>query len=466
MAEGNITVFKRQLNLPETVAMSVALMAPTTGMVFVTPLLASAAGYNVPLAFVVSLVGILIIGFSFGRLARKYAHAGSAYGLTKDTLGPRTGLLAGWGLMFTYTLLIAALLAGTGAFAQLTLLEFFHINAPWGLFALLGAGIVLMLAIHNIRPSMRLMLVLEAISMAAVVVVCVLIIGHSHLTASTSVKPFILNNRGMSGIAHALVFGLTSFLGFEGSATLGEESKDPKRMVRIAIIVSALVGGLFFVFVSYSQTVGFGLSAKGVADFSSQLTPFNTLTERFLNTNFAAVINLGAAISFFSCALAAVNAGSHILFALSRDGYVPQTLGTLDEHSNVPRRAIAVVFPVGLALLGLGWILWTSPVTVIGNLSGLGTFGALVSYGLVVVGSLRSYWLSDVAERKFHVIILQILGLGVLFYVLYGNIYPVPPSPVNLFPYITLAYFLATMSFSLYYKQRREVPVVSVEAAA
>jgi amino acid transporter len=63
-----ITTFTRQLNLPETLAMSVALMAPTTGMVFVTPFLAAASGCNVPLAFVVSLIGVLVIGFSFGRL--------------------------------------------------------------------------------------------------------------------------------------------------------------------------------------------------------------------------------------------------------------------------------------------------------------------------------------------------------------------------------------------------------------
>jgi len=403
----------------------------------------------------------LIIGYCFGRLGRKYASAGSAYGLTKDTLGARAGLMAGWGLMFTYTLLIAALLAGTGAFSQLALQQLFHIDVPWGLLSLLGAGIVLMFAIHNIRPSMRLMLILEGVSMAMVVVVSVLIIGHSHLNSSSAVKPFLLDSRGVSGIAHALVFGLTSFLGFEGSATLGEESKDPKRMVPIAILVSALVGGIFFVFVSYSQTVGFGLSPKGVADFAGQLTPFNTLAIRDLSVNYSAVINVGAAISFFTCALAAVNGASHILFAMSRDGHVPAAVGVLDEHSNTPRRAIMVVFPIGLVLLGLGWLLWTSPVTVIGDLSGLGTFGALVSYGLVVCGSVKSYWITDVAEHRWVTIAVQFVGLGLLGYVLYGNIYPVPSSPVNYFPYITLTYFILAMSFSAL--QHRSAKGVAVE---
>jgi amino acid transporter len=444
---------RRQLNLPETVAMSVALMAPTTGMVFVTPLLASAAGYNVPLAFVVSLGAVMIIGYCFGRLGRKYSHAGSAYGLTRHALGPWAGVLAGWGLIFTYVLLTGALLAGTGAFAELAVSQLFHTDISWGWFAGAGAAVVLGLAINNLRPSVRLMLVLEVVSMAMVVVVSVLIIKDSHLTASNAVKPFILNGHGIVGIAHALVFGLTSFLGFEGSATLGEESKDPKRMVPMAILLSALVGGIFFIFVSYTQTVGFGLSAKGVADFAGQVTPFNTLAIRFLGVDASAVINVGAAISFFACALASVNGSSHILFALSRDRYVPAVAGRLHIRSGVPRNAIAVTMPLGVILLVVGWMLWTNPVTVIGNLSGLGTFGALLSYSLVVIASLKEYWSEDIAARRWLPGLVSFIGLGALGYVLYGNIYPVPAAPVKYFPYIAISYFLVAIAFSAIYRR-------------
>jgi amino acid transporter len=444
--------FKRQLNLPETVAMSVALMAPTTAMVFVTPLLASAAGYNVPLAFVVSTTAVMIIGYCFGRLGRKYAHAGSAYGLTRNALGAWAGVLAGWGLLFTYVLLTAALLAGTGAFAQLAISQVFGVNVPWGWLAGGGAAIVLGLALNNIRPSVRLMLVLEVVSMVAVVIVSILLIGHAHLSGSDAVKPFILNSHGFSGLAHALVFGLTAFLGFEGAATLGEESKDPRRMVPIAIWSSALAAGLFFIFVAYSQTVGFGVSAKGAEAFAGSPTPFNDLATRLLGSNYSAVINVGAAISFFACALASVNGSSHILFALSRDRYAPYQAGVLHGKSGVPRNAIGVTFPVGVALLVVGWWLWTSPVTVIGDLSGLATFGALISYGLVVIASIKEYWAEDVAARRVLPILVPLIGLAALGWVLYGNIYPVPPAPIRYFPYIALTYFVVTMSFSAVYR--------------
>jgi amino acid transporter len=282
----------------------------------------------------------------------------------------------------------------------------------------------------------------------------VLILGHSHLSGGTVVKPFLLNSNGVVGIAHALVFGFTSFLGFEGSATLGEESKDPKRMVPLAITFSALVGGLFFIFSSYTQTLGFGLGANAVHAFSVDPAPLNTLIQRFSGTTFSALVNVGAAISFFACAVAAVNGSARILFALARDGYAPKPLGSLHVRSNTPRAAVFVVFPLGLALLGLGTVLFTSPSNVLGDLSGLGSFGALIAYGLVVTASLVEYGRTDLAQRKVFALALPVVGLVVIGWVLYSSVYPVPPSPVNTFPYIMLAYFAAVLPLSLWHRKR------------
>jgi amino acid transporter len=458
------TQFTRLLNLPETVAMSVALMAPTTAMVFVTPFLAQAAGYNVPLAFVISLIGVLIIGSSFGRLARKYAHAGSAYGLIKDVLGPTPGVVAGWGLVFTYALLSAALLAGTGEFAALAIQQSTGLDVPWGVPALVGAAVVLWFAMNNVQISVRMMLILEGVSMLLIIVVSVLIIGHSHITAGTVAKPFLLNGNGVVGIAHALVFGFTSFLGFEGAATLGEESKDPKRMVPLAVIFSALVGGLFFVFAAYSQTVGFGLSAGEVSAFSSDPAPMNTLALRFSGTTFSAVINAGAAISFFACAVAAVNGCARIVFALSRDGYAPRKLSGVHPRSNTPRAAVYVVFALGVSLLGVGVLLFGTPSNVLGDLSGLGAFGALIAYGLVVIASLAAYGRADLRERKVLALVLPAVGLLLIGWVLYSSVYPLPAAPVVYFPYVVLAYFLVVLPLSLWHRRRTGLSVRLAES--
>jgi amino acid transporter len=148
-----------------------------------------------------------------------------------------------------------------------------------------------------------------------------------------------------------------------------------------------------------------------------------------------------------------VNGSSHVLFALSRDRYAPAKVGDLHGSPGVPRNATFVTFTIGVALLIIGAVLWGSPVTALGYLSGLATFGALISYGLVVIASLREYWTADVALRRWDRIGVPAIGLVVLGWVLYGNIYPVPAAPVKFFPYIASGYFLIAMGFSVAYRR-------------
>jgi amino acid transporter len=232
-------------------------------------------------------------------------------------------------------------------------------------------------------------------------------------------------------------------------------------MVPLAITFSALGGGLFFIFSSYTQTLGFGLSAGAVHAFGVDPAPLNTLIQKFSGTTFSALVNAGAATSFFACAVATVNGSARILFALARDGYAPKPLAGLHERSNTPRAAVFVVFPLGLALLGLGVLLFNTPANVLGDMSGLGAFGALIAYGLVVIASLVEYGRTDLAERKVFALALPVIGLVLIGWILYSSVYPVPSSPVNFFPYVTLAYFAAVLPLSLWHRKRTAPESVS-----
>ncbi len=91
--------FVQRLGFLEVLALSTALMAPTTGVALNTPFIAQSAGFNVPLIFVITTIAILAIGVAFIRLSKQFAHAGSVYGLTKEVLGTPSGLVSGWGLV-------------------------------------------------------------------------------------------------------------------------------------------------------------------------------------------------------------------------------------------------------------------------------------------------------------------------------------------------------------------------------
>ena len=92
----------KNLNVWEAIGISVALMAPSMAANINPQGTAGAVGRAVPVAFALATVGVLLIAYGFVRLSQNFNHAGSVYGFVGATMGPRSGVVAGWGLIGTY----------------------------------------------------------------------------------------------------------------------------------------------------------------------------------------------------------------------------------------------------------------------------------------------------------------------------------------------------------------------------
>jgi amino acid transporter len=91
------TGLRRSLSVWQAVGLSVALMAPSMAANINPQQTASAAGRAVPLAFLLSAVGVLLVAYGFVRLCQYYEHAGSVYAFVGATLGPRAASFPGSG---------------------------------------------------------------------------------------------------------------------------------------------------------------------------------------------------------------------------------------------------------------------------------------------------------------------------------------------------------------------------------
>ena len=85
-------------------------------------------------------------------------------------------------------------------------------------------------------------------------------------TARSTPSVFIPANGDYLPAFQGMVFCLLAFVGFEAAAPLGEETREPKRTIPRAVILSALLIGLFYIFCYYAATVYFGPD-KMQADF-------------------------------------------------------------------------------------------------------------------------------------------------------------------------------------------------------
>src|SRR5262245_66091729 len=120
------------------------------------------------------------------------------------------------------------------------------------------AVLVLGLTYRDIRLSTTAGVILGAfeILIFGALAVWMLISNAGDLNA----QPFNPNHAvgDWSGVFKGMVFAILAFIGFEAAAPLGEEARHPRRTVPRAVVGSAIVIGLFYIFCSYAWVFGAG----------------------------------------------------------------------------------------------------------------------------------------------------------------------------------------------------------------
>lgn len=334
---------ERKLGLAEALGLSLSIVGPSMAMAFNVSLVVRAAGTAAPLAFIIGTLAMGMVAISFVKFSRRIAHAGSAYAYIGKAFGWRWGMVAGWTLLLSYLTYAAGATALIGNFVDAAFRNYStQVHGVWfvsGAAGLLLAGVC---AYRDVRLASRLMLLLEALSVLAIIFLCLAILAEVAGSVGLSIEPFKpATNKHWSGIGYGMVYCVLSFAGFEGVATLGEEARNPHRNIPVAILGTCVVSGAFYVFVSYSQVVGIGIdSTRKLADASA---PLNDLAIKYVSRTFATAIDLATALSAFSCVLGSLSAAARLLFALSRAG-MREKMG---NASSVPDAlARAVIFTV------------------------------------------------------------------------------------------------------------------------
>ena len=425
---------KRELGIWEAAALSIAIMAPTAAMALNGSLAASIAGTAVPLAFLGALITIALVSYSFIEFSRTYAHAGSVYAFNGKGLGPRFGFLSGWALLLTYVAFTGASMAEVGLFFQ-TFLGYLGVHILWIIPALIAGAALWYLSFRDVRLSARVTMVFEGVSIILILILAAVILGRGG-AHGLSLRPFMVGKSGLSAVGLASVFAFLSFAGFEGAATLGEETASPTRSIPRAITMAVFLTGAFYLLISYTQSEGFGLSASGIRAFATSTAPLGTLAGTYVGSVMAAIIMFGATISAFSSALGTATAGSRILFAMGRDRFGPQSLGEAHPRFGSPHRALAVVMIIAFILNIL--LLAKSPADVFGWLGTLGVLSLLLVYLVTQVAAMRLF--GSNGRWKGWKFVIPSAAIILLAYTLWSNVYPVPAAPYDYFPYAVLVW--------------------------
>ncbi len=445
------------LGFPALLAQSVALISPTMTAVLIIPLAFSNAGEGTWLAYLFGTVMLLFVVFCLNQFTKRSAAPGAMYTYTARGLGPATGVLSGWTLLWCYLFIGTAGLTGFAIFFQ----QFLDalgatITVPPDIFFAISALTCWYIAFKDIRISSLITLAFEGISVTLILALAAVVLFKHGIPIDTA--QLKLKGVGLHGMSLAVVACIFSLVGFESATALGSEAKSPLRNVPRAVIWSLILTGTFMVIMGYVEV--FGTRHYGTP-LGSITAPLNVLSSLYQVTFFKAPISLGAMISFFSLSLSCLNAGARILYPMGEHLVFPRQLGRAHPKNGTPHVALTVYVVIMFAIPTVLELV-TNPVTTFGDAGTLAAFGFLLAYFLITIAA--PVYLHRRGELRARHVVIAVIACLCLLVPTEGSFYPVPPFPVSIFPYIFAAYIAAGGSWLFILSHRRRGILGEIEA--
>ena len=446
---------KRELKIVDAAAFSIGLVGPVGAMALLGVGAVGILGRGATLAFLFALVVVTLVAYGFVKMSQYIAHTGSVYALVGITLGPRAGFVAGWALLGAYLTIGAGSTIEIGLFFS-DFLNRIGLSAKpgWIVVAVIALAIVAGLGFARIHVLTRTLLTIELIGVVVVSLLSLFILfkvaTHSAPHGQTLSLDFLKLPTGanFSVVAAGAVYGFLAFAGFEGAATLGEETRNPKREIGRAITIAISIIAVFYMLAIIAQSVGFGTSAAGVKSFQASSGPYSDLAASFVGNWLAAILSLVASVSLLAIAIGTMNAGARILFALARDAG-SKSLVTRVSSAGEPSGALWVMLGAALIIMVGQNIAGTGVLNATFYWLTIGTISLLVAYSLATLGALRFLFMSGEKRAPKWQIIIPTTGVLFIFYVIYKNAVGVP-DPYNKFPYIVAAWLAIALAYVIF----------------
>ena len=348
---------------------SITFMAPAIATAFSIPIGMAFGGGATPLAVVLALIASLFVASSIGQLAKHMPSAGSFYTYVSNSIHPGLGFLVGWA--FELALLIGGAFLATqiGIIVSGTLnSEFGTATSQWWIWMVLGTVLVFVLGYLGIRTSTRVGVVLGAFEVLVILALAITLIvkAGSHNTLSVFGTEFANNPKygGFSGVIAASIFSILAFIGFEEAAPLAEEAHEPRRNVRVAVLLSCLAVGIFYVINTYASTVFYGPQRMlGFVEVGKSNPWQDVLAREAWGAAGFVIVFLALLNSVIANQNAANNSSTRNLFAMGRIRLLPRSFALLTRRFGSPYVGLGaqLLITVGVSLwLGLQYDPYTA----------------------------------------------------------------------------------------------------------
>ena len=431
---------KGSVGLAGVLMQSVAQISPTLGIFYTIAFNTAQAGQAAPLTYLAAFVVCLVIAVPMTRLARHLPSAGGFYTYVSQGIGPRWGFITGWLYSIMVTVVPAALAAFTGAVLHDELSSKYGFRLSWWVYALVILAICLACAYRGIVISVRFLVTMSLFE------ICVGL-GLA-LTGVANPGPGGVNGGGFnpanigssSGFFLAIVLSIFAFTGFESAAAVGEESRNPKKLVPMAIAGSLILIGAFYVFCAWGLQIGWGTQdLNSLAN--SPTAPAFVLADRLWGGG-SIIVLIALVNSGLGVCIACTTSSTRTIFGMARTGALPTPLATVSKRYGTPVTAVLVQTAVAV-MIAMAVGLPLGPYNLFNMLGTTGTFVYIPIFILMNVAAFKYF--RDKHRDEFRVlplVVAPVISTVALITIGYKSVVPLPAAPVAFAPAIAAGYLL------------------------
>jgi amino acid transporter len=462
---GNGTVLRsdlraNSLGLVGVTMQAITHIAPAIAALFFTQFIVSLAGITAPLAYVVGVIVVLMLGNTLVQFAKHLPSAGGYYTYVSRALSPRAGFITSW-MYVLYSPLSGGPIYGFFGFILAGQLKaHYGIDAPWLWWAciLVGAPLVAFLQYRGIRISARTVLILGAAEMA--IVLALAITGFANPgPGGVTLGVFNFGNKlALSGFALAVVLSVQGLTGWEAAAPLAEETRDPKRNVPRSVVISIILLGCFLVFTFWGVISGFGPRAVNSL-INSPVLPGLALADRHWSSVWWLVMAAFLSSTVAVC-IATANVGTRMWYGMGRSGSFPKAFARVHPVHKTP---VTAIFAQLCLALGSGLIFgaWFGADVSFFFVDGLIlVLGVGFVYVIANIAVIRYYLTERRAEfNVFKHIVFPVVSTAVLVYAVLVSFQPVctttcPASPYNWAPVVDGGWLVLGLLVLVWYRSQ------------
>jgi APA family basic amino acid/polyamine antiporter len=336
---------RREIGLFGAVAYGVGTIVGA-GVYALIGVAAGRAGNAVWLSFVIAAVVALFSGLSYARLSSIFPVSGAEYVYVEEAYQTRRGaFIVGWLVMLSSLISASAVALGFGGYVQ----AYFAVPAPVS-----AALLIIVLSAVNfigIKESMMVNVVLTLIELSGIVVMIVLGAGHIGAVDYT-VAP-----GGIAGVIGAVSIIFFAFVGFEGLAKIGDETKNPTKTIPLALMISLLISTVLYVLVALAV-----VSILPYGQLAASSSPLSDVALQAQGPTLALLLSMIALISTANTVLIILISTSRIAYGMSMESALPALFKAVHARRGTPHLAIALTMLAAIFFCFLGGIEFTANV--------------------------------------------------------------------------------------------------------